>query len=278
MPSVNRDALKGRELSAVWKDYRAGKRKGDGVHFRNVLLMFYSPYIDYTAERLKSRLPDSIDVNDLKVAGSFGMMDALKKYNSKKGVRFWTYANPKVKGAMIDELRRFDYVPRLARERKNHFNEAETLLRFKLGRNPSRSELKRELTKKVYSTTGKAGWKNADKILGEADRFFGIHSLSRKKHDGDNKEILEIDSINNGSDHVGDFGSSDLFRAMLRGCSHDEELLLRLRYQEGFNNREISDVIGVAPSRVSQVHTDLMRRLKGIALRHKDAGAIERLF
>ncbi|MHC4123121.1 MAG: sigma-70 family RNA polymerase sigma factor, partial [Planctomycetota bacterium] len=91
---------------------------------RNSLMEYYRPIVKYTAERLYTKLPDKVDLDDITSAGIFGLMDAIDAFDPSRGVKFETYCSPRIRGAILDELRSMDWVPRLVRARANQLAKA----------------------------------------------------------------------------------------------------------------------------------------------------------
>ena len=108
---------------------------------RNCLIENYLHIVKYTAERLRTRLPDEVEMDDLISAGIFGLMDAINAFDRQRGVKFETYCVPRIRGAILDELRAMDWVPRLVRSRAHKLNEAMQSLEAQLGRRPTEREL-----------------------------------------------------------------------------------------------------------------------------------------
>jgi len=127
------------ELDALWNRFFAD---GD-EEARNQLIESFLPIVKYTAERLYAKLPDEVDVEDLISAGIFGLVDAVKAFDPARGVKFETYCAPRIRGAILDELRSMDWVPRLVRSRAHKLKEAMRRLEAELGRSPTRGSLPR---------------------------------------------------------------------------------------------------------------------------------------
>src|SRR5947209_471327 len=125
------------DVQQLWKDYRAEPM----VELRNHLVEQYLPLVKYNAERIWARLPEGVDLDDLISAGVFGLMDAIDAFDLERGVKFETYCVPRIRGAMLDELRTMDWVPRLVRSKASKLEEARKSLEATLGRPPRPDEM-----------------------------------------------------------------------------------------------------------------------------------------
>ena len=238
-------------VQKLWKKY--WKRKDEAA--RNKLLENYLPIVKYAAERLSARLPDEVDVNDLMSAGIFGLMDALAAYDPERGVKFETYCVPRIRGAILDELRSMDWVPRLVRSRAHKLNGAKQVLEAELGRKPTVKELAKQM---------KLPMKEFHKLRRDAQAV-GLVSLSRKWFETDShKDVREIDVLE-------DQRSDDPFRAaqrkdikelVTRGLSRAERLIILLYYFEEMTMKEIGETLDLSESRVSQMHSAILARLR----------------
>src|SRR5437660_7260368 len=129
------------DVQQLWRDYRAEPT----VELRNQLVELYLPLVKYNAERIWSRLPEGVDLDDLISAGVFGLMDAIDAFDLERGVKFETYCVPRIRGAMLDELRTMDWVPRLVRSKHTKIEEARKGLEAMLGRPPLAEEMAAKL-------------------------------------------------------------------------------------------------------------------------------------
>src|SRR6188768_3233378 len=126
------------DVTEVWKSF---KKDQDDQKLRNALIERYLPLVRYNAERVWSKLPDGVDLNDLISAGVFGLMDAIEAFDLTRGVKFETYCVPRIRGAMLDELRTMDWVPRLVRSKASKMEVARKALEAQLGRPPRPDEM-----------------------------------------------------------------------------------------------------------------------------------------
>src|SRR6266567_4665492 len=113
------------EIDEVWKQYKIDPENQD---LRNRLVEQYLPLVKYNAERIWARLPEGVELDDLVSAGVFGLMDAIEAFDLERGVKFETYCVPRIRGAMLDELRTMDWVPRLVRSKASKLEEARKVL------------------------------------------------------------------------------------------------------------------------------------------------------
>ncbi|MHC4611493.1 MAG: sigma-70 family RNA polymerase sigma factor, partial [Planctomycetota bacterium] len=120
----------------VWVKYKRTRSRS----LRNMLMEKYLPIVKYNAERIAAKLPDEVENDDLISAGVFGLMDAIEAFDLSRGVKFETYCAPRIRGAILDELRSMDWVPRLVRNRAHKLAQATQSLEAELGRAPSEEE------------------------------------------------------------------------------------------------------------------------------------------
>jgi RNA polymerase sigma factor for flagellar operon FliA len=215
----------------------------------------YLPLVRYNAERISAKLPDEVELDDLMSAGIFGLMDAIEAFDLSRGVKFETYCAPRIRGAILDELRTMDWVPRLVRSRAHKLEAATKTLEMELGRLPTREELavKMELSREEF-----------DKLARDANAV-SLVSLSRKYYETDsNKDVREIDILQDkrGRDPVAEIQKKDLKDLMTRGLSRAERLILILYYYEEMTMKEIGATLDLSESRVSQMHSSILGRLK----------------
>src|SRR5215471_19750237 len=129
------------DVQQLWRDYQASPND----ETRNHLVERYLPLVKYNADRIWQRLPDGVDLDDLISAGVFGLMDAIEAFDLERGVKFETYCVPRIRGAMLDELRTMDWVPRLVRSKATRLEEARKSLEAQIGRPPRPDEMAEKL-------------------------------------------------------------------------------------------------------------------------------------
>ena len=239
------------DLSGVWNSYwRTG-----GTSSRNALMENYLPIVRYNAERIAAKLPDEVDTDDLISAGIFGLMDAISAFDVSRGVKFETYCAPRIRGAILDELRMMDWVPRLVRTRSQKLDRTRRELEADLGRAPSYAEIhvRMKITKEDFK-----------KILRDSTAV-SLVSLSRKHYESDSsRDVTEIDILEDrrGRDPVAETLKKDLKELISRGLNRAERLILVLYYYEELTMKEIGATLDLSESRVSQMHSSVMGRLK----------------
>src|SRR6202171_2017799 len=126
------------DVAQIWQSFKADPSNQD---LRNQLVEMYLPLVKYNAERIWSRLPEGVELDDLISAGVFGLMDAIEAFDLERGVKFETYCVPRIRGAMLDELRTMDWVPRLVRSKASKMEEARKSLEAEHGRPPRPDEM-----------------------------------------------------------------------------------------------------------------------------------------
>jgi RNA polymerase sigma factor for flagellar operon FliA len=239
------------DLEQIWGLFH----KTHDDSYRNLLMEHYEGLVRYTAERLHAKLPDKVETDDLISAGIFGLMDAIDAYDPKRGVKFETYCAPRIKGAILDELRSMDWVPRLVRARAHQLAKATHTLELNLGRKPIEEELAQELN---------VGIEEFNRLQRDA-KAMGLVSLSTRCNDGDgDKDICEIDVIKDqrSEDPLIEAQKRDLKNLLTKGLSRAERLIVVLYYYEEMTMKEIGATLDLSESRVSQMHSSIVARLK----------------
>jgi len=251
-------------INQVWGQFHESHED----HDRNLLLEYYRDLVKHTAERLHSKLPDKVELDDLVSAGTFGLMDAIDAYDPSRGVKFETYCAPRIKGSILDELRSMDWVPRLVRARAHQLAKATHALEMHLGRKPDEHELAEELNLDMDEFIRLQRDANATSLV----------SLSTKCGDGDGeKDVYEIDVIkdNRSEDPLIEAQKRDLKNLLTKGLTRAERLIIVLYYYEEMTMKEIGATLDLSESRVSQMHSSILARLKAQMNTRKKEFAVE---
>lgn len=222
---------------------------------KNHLLGEHAPLVKRLAYQLKAKLPPSVEVDDLIQAGMIGLLDAISRYEDDHGAQFETYAIQRIRGAMLDELRNTDWMPRGVRQSMRKIEEAIQMLQQRLGRAPLETEVAKQLKMPLIEY---------QEILSES----AGHQLIYYEdfHDTESKEhFLDRYCADVSGDPLhallrGDFRSTVI--AAIDALPDREKLLMGLYYEQELNLKEVGAVMGVSESRVSQLHTQAVARLR----------------
>src|SRR5512140_65651 len=240
------------DVEQLWVEY---KKDLSNQELRNRLVEIYLPLVKYNGERIWARLPEGVELDDLISAGVFGLMDAIDLFDLSRGVKFETYCVPRIRGAMLDELRTMDWVPRLVRSKASKLNEAMKTLEARLGRQPSEHELAEQMQISVAEL---------EKMVLDANAV-NLISLNKKWYETDSyKDVREIDILEDkkGEDPTRRIQKNDLMRLVTKGLNRNERLIIILYYYEEFTMKEIGATLNLSESRVSQMHSSIVDRLK----------------
>jgi RNA polymerase sigma factor for flagellar operon FliA len=252
------------DIVQIWGQFH----KNHDDHHRNLLMEHYRDLVKYCAERVHSKLPGKVELDDLISAGMFGLMDAIDAFDPSRGVKFETYCSPRIKGSILDELRNMDWVPRLVRSRAHQLARATHSLETHLGRKPTEEELAEELDMDP---------EEFDKLQREANAASQV-SLDTKYTDGDGeKDIREIDVIKDekSENPVTEAQKRDLKSLLTKGLTRAERLIIVLYYYEEMTMKEIGATLDLSESRVSQMHSSIIARLKAQMNSRKKEFAVE---
>lgn len=240
------------DVEQLWIEF---KRDPANQELRNRLVEIYLPLVKYNGERIWARLPEGVELDDLISAGVFGLMDAIDAFDLSRGVKFETYCVPRIRGAMLDELRTMDWVPRLVRSKASKLNEAMKNLEARFGRPPSEVELAQEMGISVAEL---------EKMILEANAV-NLISLNKKWYETDSyKDVREIDILEDkkGEDPTRRIQKNDLMRLVTKGLNRNERLIIILYYYEELTMKEIGATLDLSESRVSQMHSSIVQRLQ----------------
>ena len=256
---IGRDELetnvKAIELRDLWRRYKAS----GSDRAREQLVVAYSPLVKYVAGRMSSGLPAHVEEADLISYGLIGLINAIERFDPEREIKFETYAITRIKGAIIDELRALDWVPRSVRARAREIERVHGRLEHRLHRTPSDEEMAKELgitieefqesLMKISNSTVVA----LDELWAVSDSSGDSVSLLDTLHDPDAPDPQELLDASELKDRLAD---------AISALPEREKLVIALYYYENLTLREIGEVLGVTESRISQLHTKAVLRLK----------------
>ena len=265
------------ETAKLWEDFVQDRSNQD---LRNALIERYMPLVRMHGQKLSNRLPDEVEVDDLISAGVFGLVDAINAFDitktydkpvpvgkdvedgttddapERRHVKFETFSALRIRGAMLDELRDMDWVPRLVRARARKLAEANKTLSDKLGRMPTHEEVAAHL---------RLSPAELERLIADANTVptVSLHKKYDVTTDG-SKEISEIDTVpdQRGEDPTNGMQKTDLMRLVTKGLTRSERLIIILYYYEEMTMKEVGDTLDLSESRVSQMHSNIMSRLE----------------
>jgi len=247
---------KNTDFDSLWKDF---ERTGSKIT-REKLIMEYLHLVKYSAGRIAITLPSYIELDDLFAAGLLGLIQAVEKYDFNRKIKFETYAAPRIRGAMLDELRNQDWFPRSIRHKEKRTKSVMSKLEATLGRNPTDTEIADELKitmEEYYKWIDEIALTNLvsldNNVSSNSEGLYSIISeLPSKRTDANNPyKLLEEKELLN------------IIKETLNDMPEKESIVLTLYYYEEMTLKEIGSVLEVSESRICQIHTKALLRLKG---------------
>jgi len=200
-------------------------------------------------------LPENVELDDLISAGNFGLMGAINTYDPDRGIKFETYGPSRIKGSILDDLREKDWLPRLVRQRANQLMKARQFLKARLGRKPTAKETAAELNMDMVEYKRLRRDANVAKLLSLDTKYADTES-----EEGLSKADIIIDKKS--QDPLIEAQKRDLKNLITKGMRSYEKLILTLYYYEGMSMKEIGLTLGLSESRVCQLHSSILARLK----------------
>ena len=241
------------DIEQLWADYKANRNQ----ETRDKLIVQYSPLVKYVAGRVGVGLPRNVEQADLASFGVFGLIDAIEKFDPERGYKFETYAIARIKGAILDELRSIDWVPRSVRSKARNLEKAMAKLESENHRAPTDKEVAEEMgvTEAQLQTT-----------LSQIS-FVGVAALDEMLSGGERGESVTLgDTVADTKDGpMGVFEVEEMRQILAESINRmpeREKIVLTLYYYEGLTLAEIGRVLGVTESRVCQIHTKAVLQLK----------------
>ena len=246
------DAIDAPEL---WKEFT----KTGSPDARERLILNFAPLVKFVAGRVGSGLPASVDQGDLIAYGIIGLIEAIERFDPSRDIKFETFAIPRIRGAMLDELRALDWVPRSVRSKGRELDRAMSKLRSELLRDPTEEELAKELDCEVDEVRSRVDQTFAMSIVALEDL------LTINSEDGDRVSVLDT-LPDLGVEQPGEAIEASETRQALRQAIEDlgdrDRKVIVLYYLEGFTLARIGDILGVTESRVSQIHSKAVMALR----------------
>jgi len=227
---------------------------------KNQYVEQYSPLIKYLADRLAARLPDHINKDDLISSGVLGLIDAVDKFDPGRAIMFKTYAEFRIKGAMLDELRSLDWVPRSIRKKANQLEKLWQRLEVELGHPPTDEEAAEALEISVPEYLKLLDEVRTINIL-DLDAFKAVDKTGARE----SRDIYDILADENALDALTVLSQGevrDVLAQAIEDLAEKERLVVTLYYHEELTMKEIGQVLGYTESRISQLHTKSLLRLK----------------
>ncbi|HEY6428832.1 MAG TPA: FliA/WhiG family RNA polymerase sigma factor [Acidimicrobiales bacterium] len=241
-----------RGIDGLWAEFK----QSGSQDLRNQLIVYYAPFVKYVAGRVLGGLPRHFDEEDLVSYGIIGLIDAIERFEPERDLRFETYAIPRIKGAIIDELRSIDWVPRSVRTKARAVEQAVSNLEATLRRTPTDSEVASELEltadefHKVVRSISSVGVMALDEVM---------------RSDRSERSTLGESLPDRGVGPVDTLETKESKRALVRavdGMPERERTVLLMYYYDELTLSEIGEVLGVTESRVCQIHTKALRQLR----------------
>ncbi|MCL2415179.1 MAG: FliA/WhiG family RNA polymerase sigma factor [Defluviitaleaceae bacterium] len=238
----------GDNLNKLWKTYAQNKDPA----IKEQLIVHYAPMIKYVVGRLGMHIGNNADHEDLMSYGIFGLIDAIDKFDFNKGVKFETYASLRIRGAIIDSLRAMDWIPRTLRQKSKQLESVYSDLENKLGREPSDEELAKSLSITVDE---------AQELIKKSS-LMSLISLNEYLEVNHDAAFADNSTEQNPEAMLDRKQMQDMLTQAIEGLRDNERMVVTLYYFEELTLKEISKIMGVTESRISQIHSKSILRLR----------------
>lgn len=247
-------------IATLWERYANCR---DDIEARNELVEHYMPIVRQKADQIRVRLPEEVERDDLISTGTLGLMEAVAAFDPSRGVKFETFCVQRIRGAMVDGLRSMDWVPRKVRSRAMKLNDAYKVLEGRFGRRPSEEELARFLDLPVDEV---------HRTITETNSV-NVSSLDRSWTDSsDENEVtgMKILADERGENPTEQLERRELIRTCTKGLNKTERLIIILYYFEEMTMKEIGATLDLSESRVSQMHSAILSRIRALNSHRRD--------
>jgi len=243
------------DVSAYWAAYESSQ----DIAARDALILNYSPLVKYVAGRISSNLPRNVETADLISYGVFGLIDAIDRYDTERGIKFETYAIARIKGAILDELRSLDWVPRSVRSRAREIEKTYIVLENRLRRLPSDAEVAAEMgisereLQALFTKLSYTSVVSFDELwTSNGDSDGRPHVYATIKDEAADDPVTTFEAVE----------LKQILATAIDRLPEREKTVVALYYYEGLTLKEIGVILGVTESRVSQLHTKAVLRLR----------------
>ena len=254
MMSDSNKKLSDQKIEDIWYSFKSSESKQN----RDRLILYYLPLVKFVASRVAATLPKTIELSDLVGYGVFGLLDAIKKFDLEKNVKFETYAMTRIRGAIIDELRTINWVPRSVRARMKDLDECYSKLSLELNRTPTDEEMARAMEVTVaelhtiYRKISVAGVLALDDVLQNGSQKGSSLSIGE----------LIPSSYMSPSNSLEAEESKKMLEDAISKLPEREQAVLKLYYFEYMNLSQIGEILGVTESRACQIHAKAILGLR----------------
>ncbi|MCL1936539.1 MAG: FliA/WhiG family RNA polymerase sigma factor [Defluviitaleaceae bacterium] len=233
-------------IEKVWEEYTRTKDK----ELKDKLILEYAPLVKYLAGRLSVHIGHRVEYDDLISYGIFGLIDAIDKFNLDKGVKFETYASLRIRGSIIDNIRKLDWVPRDLRQKNKQLEAAYLALEAEIGREPTEEEMAKKLGMSLVEVRDLMKKANVVNVVSLDDYLEQNHEDVFFASDDSPEKMYHKKEI------------SDILVETIDKLSEKEKKVISLYYFEDLTLKEISKIMGVSESRISQIHSKAVIKLR----------------
>jgi RNA polymerase sigma factor for flagellar operon FliA len=232
----------------VWRTYQRTKN----AELKEKLILEYAPIVKYVAGRLVIHIGAHVEYDDLISYGIFGLIDAIDKFDMDKGVKFETYASLRIRGAILDNIRKMDWVPRTLRQKNRKFDQVFTQLENDLGREPTEQELAAKMGLSLAETRELMKKSSVLSLISLDDYLDQNHeaAFTPAAQDDTPERVYDKKEL------------QEMLTATIEKLSEKEKMVISLYYFEDLTLKEISVIMGVSESRVSQIHSKAILRMQ----------------
>jgi len=256
-PSLTEQKTKSNE--ELWRSWKqAGDREA-----KRQLIERYMNLVDYVTGRLAIGLPRNVSKEDLASYGIMGLIDAVEKFEPERGLQFETYASWRIRGAILDGMRQADWVPRSVREKARRIEEAYQYLEQRHLRSVTDREISEYLQVSVQEFQQMLQEVNVASVLSLEDPIRDEEAETRKT-------LLVDDRSKNPEDTISELYLKEALAGAIERLTEKERMVVTLFYYEELSLSEIAEVMSLSPSRISQLHSKAILRLRGALARAKD--------